>query len=144
MALMIELKPGERVIIGDCVVTNHDWRTRLFIDGKVPILREKDIIKLSQADSAAKRIYYALQLMYTSKRPQNHHALYLRLVHRILKAAPSTRPYIKEINDKILAGELYKALKEARKLMGYEKKLLEHALRQQDMGDRLLGNSKAV
>jgi flagellar protein FlbT len=126
------------------VVTNHDWRTRLFIDGKVPILREKDIIKLSQADSAAKRIYYALQLMYTSKRPQNHHALYLRLVHRILKAAPSTRPYIKEINDKILAGELYKALKEARKLMGYEKKLLEHALRQQDMGDRLLGNSKAV
>ena len=129
MALMIELKPGERVIIGDCVVTNQDWRTRLFIEGKVPILREKDIIKLSQADSAAKRIYYALQLMYTSKRPQNHHALYLRLVHRILKAAPSTRPYIKEINDKILAGEMYKALKEARKLIGYEKKLLEHALR---------------
>jgi flagellar biosynthesis regulator FlbT len=28
---------------------------------------------------------------------------------------------------------MYKALKEARKLIGYEKKLLEHALRQRDM-----------
>ena len=79
--------------------------------------------------SSVVRFGYALQLMYTSQRPQNHHALYLRLVHRILKAAPSTRPYIKEINDKILAGEMYKALKEARKLIGYEKRLLEHALR---------------
>lgn len=77
------------------------------------------------------------------KRPQNHHALYLRLVHRILKAAPSTRPYIKEINDKILAGEMYKALKEACKLIGYEKKLLEHALRQREMAIAS-GNGKAV
>ena len=44
MALKIELKPGERVILGDCVVTNDDQRTRLLIEGKVPILREKDIM----------------------------------------------------------------------------------------------------
>ena len=44
MALKIELKPGERIILGDCVVTNADQRTRLVIEGDAPILREKDIM----------------------------------------------------------------------------------------------------
>ena len=44
MALKVELKPGERIIIGDCVITNADQRTRLLIDGHAPILREKDIL----------------------------------------------------------------------------------------------------
>jgi flagellar biosynthesis regulator FlbT len=46
MPLKIELKRNERLILGDCTVTNHGKRTRLVIDGKVPILREKDIITL--------------------------------------------------------------------------------------------------
>ncbi len=92
MALKIELKPNERIILGDCVVTNADQRTRLLIEGTVPILREKDIMSLSRANSPAKRIYLAVQLMYTSKRPEDHHALYFRLVREILRAAPSTRP----------------------------------------------------
>ena len=65
MALKIELKPNERVIVGDCVVTNVDHRTRLLIDGTVPILREKDIMSAG-ANSPAKRIYLAIQLMYTA------------------------------------------------------------------------------
>ena len=45
MALKVELKPGERIIIGNCVITNTDQRSRLLIEGeKVPILREKDIL----------------------------------------------------------------------------------------------------
>jgi flagellar protein FlbT len=40
MALKVEMKPGERMIIGDCVITNSDQRTRLLIDGDTPILRE--------------------------------------------------------------------------------------------------------
>ncbi len=31
MALKVELKPGERLIIGNCIVTNSDQRTRLTI-----------------------------------------------------------------------------------------------------------------
>src|SRR5205814_1697458 len=65
MALKVELKPGERILIGDCVVTNADQRTRLLIDGSAPILREKDILTAERADSPAKRIYLAVQLMYT-------------------------------------------------------------------------------
>jgi flagellar protein FlbT len=38
MSLKVELKPGERLIVGNCVITNSDQRTRLFIDGKAPHL----------------------------------------------------------------------------------------------------------
>ena len=60
MALKIELKPGERIIIGECVVTNADQRTRLVVDGSAPILREKDIMTAERADTPAKRIYLAV------------------------------------------------------------------------------------
>jgi flagellar protein FlbT len=144
VALKIELKPYERVILGDCVVTNADQRTRLTIEGAVPILREKDIMTLSRANSPAKRIYLAVQLMYTAKRPQDHHALYFKLVREILKAAPSTRPFIESINNRILTGDLYKALKETRKLIAYEKELLDHALRQQRLREDRQGNPTAA
>ena len=39
VGLKIELKPGERVMLGDCVITNHDQRTRLLVEGTAPILR---------------------------------------------------------------------------------------------------------
>jgi flagellar protein FlbT len=41
MALKVELKPGERIIIGNSVITNDNQRTRLFIEGDAPILRRK-------------------------------------------------------------------------------------------------------
>ncbi len=121
MALKIELKPNERIVLGDCVVTNADQRTRLVIEGAVPILREKDIMTLSQADSPAKRIYLAVQFMYLAKQPRDNYALYLRLVREMLQVGPGTKPFIDRINNRILTGELYKALKEARKLIAYER-----------------------
>jgi flagellar biosynthesis repressor protein FlbT len=123
--LKIELKPNERVILGDCVVTNADRRACLVIEGDVTILREKDIMSLSRADSLAKLIYLAVQFIYTAKRRQDHHALYFRLADEFLKAAPDAKPYIESINNRILTGQPYKALKEARKLIAYEKDHLD-------------------
>jgi flagellar biosynthesis repressor protein FlbT len=129
MALKVELKPHERIIIGDCVVTNSDQRTRLLIDGTVPILREKAIMTPDRADTPAKRVYLAVQLMYTSKDPRMHHEVYFALVRDILKAAPSVWPYIESINNHILTGEVYKALKHANKLIIYEQEILDNAKR---------------
>jgi len=130
VALKIELKPNERVIVGECFVTNAGPRTRLVIDGMVPILREKDIMTSERADSPAKRIYLAVQRMYTSKHPRKCYALYSRLVHTVLQAAPDARPFIESINNQILTGDLYKALKETRKFIAYEKRsclVVQHA-----------------
>ena len=129
MALKVELKAGERIIIGECVITNADQRTRLLIDGEAPILRERDIMTPKIADTPAKNLYFIIQMMYLSKAPRDHHETYFQLMREIVQAAPSTWPYIENINNHILTGEMYKALKQARKLIAYEQELLENAKR---------------
>ena len=129
MALKVELKPNERILIGESVITNCNQRSWLVIDGTSPILREKDILTATSANTPAKRIYLAVQLMYTSREPQRHHDTYFSLVRDIAQAAPSTWGHIQSINNHILTGEMYKALKEARKLIAYEEELLSNAIR---------------
>jgi flagellar protein FlbT len=127
MALKVELKPHERVIIGSCVITNTDQRARLLIDGdNIPILREKDILTPETADTPAKLVYLAVQLMYISPDPQGQHGTYFNLVREIVTAVPSAWSIIEEINNFILNGDFYRALKEARKLIAYEQKLKDH------------------
>src|SRR5829696_5974320 len=127
MALRIELKPGERILIGESVLTNSDQRASFLIEGDAPILREKDIMTPEQADTPAKRIYLAVQLMYTSRDARAHHDVYFALVRDLVQAAPSTWSYIENINNRILTSDMYKALKESRRLIAYEQELLDHA-----------------
>jgi flagellar protein FlbT len=127
MALRIELKPGERILIGESVLINGDQRTTFLVEGEAPILREKDIMTPERADTPAKRIYLAVQLMYTSRDPRAHHDIYFALMRDIVQAAPSTWSYVESINNRILIGDLYKALKEAKNLVHYEQELLENA-----------------
>jgi flagellar protein FlbT len=127
MSLKVELKPGERLIVGNCVITNSDQRTRLFIDGKAPILREKDIMTVAKADTPAKRVYLAVQLMYLEDDIATLRGEYFSLVNDIITAAPSTLGLVDEINNAILTGDLYKALKVAKKLIQYEQDLLTNA-----------------
>src|SRR3954453_9027438 len=129
MALKVELKPGERILIGETVVTNSEQRTRLLIEGSAPILREKDIMTAERAKTPAKRIYLAVQLMYTSREPPRHHDPYFSLMRDIVQAAPSTWALIQPINNHILTGEMYKAFKQARELIAYEEELLSNAIR---------------
>ena len=127
MSLKVELKPGERLIVGNVVITNSEPRTRLFIDGKAPILREKDILSPSTADTPAKRIYLAVQLMYLEDNIELLRKDYFALVNDVVTAAPSTMALIDQINNEILTGSLYKALKAAKKLIQYEQDLLNAA-----------------
>ena len=127
MSLKVELKPGERLIIGTAVVRNGDQRARFFIEGDAPILREKDILTVASADTPAKKIYLAVQLMYLEQDLSGHNAFYFPLVQEFLSAAPSALPLIAEVNNRILSGDLYKALKAAKRLMTYEQELISHA-----------------
>jgi flagellar biosynthesis repressor protein FlbT len=127
MALKVELKPGERFILGNCVITNDSQRTRLFIEGDAPILREKDILTPETADTPARRIYLAIQMMYLGGDTRTQQDIYFTLVNDILAAAPSTYDFIERINNLILTNSLYKALREARRLIAYEGELLGHA-----------------
>ncbi len=127
MALKVELKPDERIIIGTAVIRNGDQRARLFIEGDLPILREKDILTAGTADTPARRIYLSVQLMYLAQDIAKHHKVYFELVRDFLMAVPSSLVMVDEINNRILSGDLYKALKSAKKLIAYESELLAHA-----------------
>lgn len=127
MALKVELKPGERIILGDCVITNDKQRTRLFIEGNAPILREKDILTPDTATTPAKRIYLAVQLMYLDNAVGDHGPVFDDLKHDLIKAAPSTQSHFNAINNSILTNDFYKALKHAKTLIAYEEELIQHA-----------------
>ena len=124
MALIIDLKPKERVIIGNALITNDATRARLHIEGDAAILREKDILREEDANSPCKRIYFTIQLMYLADDPMTLHELYFSQVKDVQHAAPSTAPMFMKINDFILSDQYYKALKEARHLIEYEQKLI--------------------
>lgn len=129
MALKVELKPNERIIIGTAVVRNGDQRTSLIIEGHAPILREKDIQSPKTADTPAKLIYLAIQLMYIDGRVADTIGTYNKLVSEFQEAVPSSTGILMNIHNHILNGEFYKALKEAKQLLAYERKLFEHAVR---------------
>lgn len=129
MALKVELKPNERIIIGTAVVRNGDQRTSLIIEGHAPILREKDILSPKSADTPAKLIYLAIQLMYVDGKVSENIGLYNKFVSEFQEAVPSSTNILLAIHNHILNGEFYKALKEAKQLLAYERKLFEHAAR---------------
>ena len=127
MALKVELKPNERIIIGTAVVRNGDQRTSLIIEGQAPILREKDILSPKTADTPGKLIYLAIQLMYIDGRVADNIGTYQKLMRDFQQAVPSATPMLTAVHNHILNAEFYKALKEARQLLAYERKLLDHA-----------------
>jgi len=128
MALKVELKPNEKIIVGSCVITNTDQRAKFLIEGdRLPVLREKDILTPDTADTPAKLIYLAVQLMYISNDPQEHHAAYFDVMRDFLAAIPSAAGIVEGINNHILNGDYYRALKESKKLIAYESKLLAQA-----------------
>jgi flagellar biosynthesis repressor protein FlbT len=128
MALKVELKPNEKIIVGSCVITNTDQRAKLLIEGdRLPVLREKDILTPATADTPSKLIYLAVQLMYISPDPQEHHAVYFDVMRDFLTAVPSAGGLVEGINNHILNGDYYRALKESKKLIAYESELLAQA-----------------
>jgi flagellar protein FlbT len=130
MALKITLKPGERIIVGGAVIKNGSSSTNLLVENPVPILRQRDILTREEADTPCKRIYLVVQLMYVDgTNLAAHHKIYWSLVKDLLKAAPSTLPFIDRISDLILGAKYYQALKMARKLIEYEEEVVRHARR---------------
>lgn len=124
MPLRVELKPGERIIIGQSVITNSDTRTAFLIDGDAPIMREKDILTAETATTPVKRVYLCVQMMYLENDIPAYQELYLGFIKELIEAVPSFRATIEDVSKLILSGALYKALKELRPLIKREEEFL--------------------
>jgi flagellar biosynthesis repressor protein FlbT len=128
MALKVELKPFERIIIGKSLITNSDTRTRLLISGEAPILREKDLLTAETANTPVKRLYLCIQMMYLENDIPKYQDLYMSFAKDLLEAVPSFRKSIEAASKLILSGSLYNSLKEIQKLIRREEELLKQSV----------------
>jgi len=120
MPLKIELKPHESIIIGDALITNDNERTRFYIEGNVPILREKFILRETEANTPSKRVYFIVQQMYLAKDSSKLNNFYIEYVRDLQQAAPSLKPLIDPISESILKCDFYSAIKNAAALVKRE------------------------
>ena len=128
MPLKIELKPHESIIIGDSIITNDGERTRFYIEGNVPILREKFILREAEANTPSKRIYFVVQQMYLSKGSAELQKLYLEYVRDLQNAAPSLIPFIAPVTENVINNDYYAAIKNADRLIKKEQELFGETL----------------
>jgi flagellar protein FlbT len=125
MALRIELKPFERVVIGQCVITNSKSRSTFRVDGKVPILREKDILTPKTANSPVKRLYLSAQQMYLEDDIPKYQEFYMGFAKDLLEAMPSFRGQVEAASNQILSGSLYNALRIIKEMIKREQEILK-------------------
>ena len=120
MPLKIELKPNESIIVGEALITNDGERTRFYIEGNVPILRERFILREKDANTPSKRVYFIVQQLYLSKGDTTLQNMYLTYVRDLQDAAPSLIPYVAPVNEAVLQGDSYAAIKAAAVLLEKE------------------------
>ena len=133
MSLRLKLKPNEKIIIGNTVIENGAKSASFLVHNKTTILREKDILTEETANSPAKRIYFIVQLMYMSgslEDSKSQHAEYFRLTRDFMTACPTEEAInlVSDIGDRILADDLYGALKTCSKLIDDERKIMGELL----------------
>ncbi len=127
MPLKIVLKPGEKIVINQAVVLNGGEKSELILQNKANVLRERDIFTEEQANSPAKRIYFAIQMMYMfPEKERQYQEKFNDLVKDFLEAVPSSMPIVFELGKKVIAGDFYSAMRKCRKLLRYEEEVLKY------------------
>ena len=91
MPLRVELKPFERIVIGETVLVNSGTRTSFLIDGDAPILRERDTITAETANTPAKRLYLCVQTMYLKNDIPRYRTAYQGFLRELRDANPGAR-----------------------------------------------------
>src|SRR4051812_2435878 len=117
MPLSVEVKPGERIRLGEYNLTITERTRLIFHTQSVPFLREKDMLTPDAANTPAERLYLRMQLMYLSKDPHLYEEHCLVLLDKILGVLPSARPLVESIKGYIAQNQMYKALMAAKNLI---------------------------
>ncbi|MBK1665947.1 flagellar biosynthesis repressor FlbT [Rhodospirillum rubrum] len=129
MPLKVTLKPNEKILVGTAVIANGPNKAELVILNRVPVLRQKDIVTEDQADTVAKKLYFAILNMYVApERERDFHNLYFLLLRQLilLPLEPRAIDLMHEVSECIISGDHYRALKVCRKLIDYEAEVLRH------------------
>lgn len=126
MPLLIDLKPGEKVIVNGAVVENAGHSTKLRVLNDSNILREKDIVADGDNITPAGRVYFFIQNSYIFPASRSKYiALFERCLNDYVDSCASAAQLGEDIRQAVNNQEYYKALKLARKLLKHEAQVLE-------------------
>lgn len=128
MALKITLKPDEKIIINQAIITNGKHKADFYIENHCALLRTKDLLTESQATTPAHVLYYLIQVHYLAAddyAPRIEQII--KLVADIKQAAPSLDHLLDLVLEEVSNNNLYKALKNCDLLIQQEKEILKHA-----------------
>lgn len=129
--LIIRLRPHEKFLINGCILENGEKRAKLRVKSEgANILRLRDALHPSEANTPVKRLYYVAQLIVTGDLEpevaipelqdglnQLHNALTEQEHRELVESAQA------HLNDK----EYYRVLRALKAILPYEEKLLVYA-----------------
>ncbi len=126
--LVLELRQGDLMIVNGAPIRFRS-KTRIELGGKARFLFGKQILRPDEADTPARRIYFALQTAYVGTEEERQTALVLaRELIEAFKAA-TTSALAREILDRALAlaeeDDCYQALKLAKRIMRHEAAVMQ-------------------
>lgn len=122
MALRISLRDGEKIIVNGAVL-RAVGRMDLCVENTVALLRGRDVMTPDDANTPARRLYFACMLAYIDQGDRTaHQDGILELVRAFMDALEATeaRAMCISLVEKIAKGDFYRALADCRWLMTYE------------------------
>jgi flagellar biosynthesis repressor protein FlbT len=128
MPLKLDLKPGEKFVLNGTVVqVGRDGRS-LILQNEAMLLRDRDVMQEDEANTPARRIYFAIMLSYIDPSSAvQHEELLYRLLNEYLEA--TSLPVVKQtlllIAQNVAAKQHYRALKACKSLIQAEDELLK-------------------
>ena len=132
MPLRIKLRADEKVIINGALISARQ-NTALIVHNHVSLLRERQILPPDQANTPARRIYFAVQCAYVAapEEQQTYRDLADRYIAEFKAATTSERIRIllDEISGLVSVERYYEALRGAQEVVRYE----DFVLKQQSL-----------
>lgn len=128
MALKINIKPGERIVVNGAVITIAEGGSALILQNHAVFLRGKDIMQQEEATTPARKIYFFLMLMYLDTEAQAlYYTTFMDYMNDLMQATT-----LREVADSLMIifrhvqrGDYYKALKVCKALVDFENELLK-------------------
>lgn len=136
MPLVLNLKPGERIIINGCAIRNANRRSAFTIESQnADIVRGKDLIDADEATTPVKRVYFLIQTVLTdrSKRDKFVPVIQQQLAILATVFGPANAAHVFRAANHVSKQDYYRALAELRPLIAHEKVLLESSMRRADV-----------
>lgn len=126
MVLKLTLKPYERFIVNGCAMRNSGRRHSIVIEEKADVVRGKDLLDASSTVSPVGKTYFLIQTALT--RADLREKLVPTIQHNLAELAtvfgPPNITHIFAAANFVSCNDYYKALRELRPVMQYERELM--------------------